>query len=123
EDFESSVIRTPEPEFRTKRMNQWVASAQAWLPHGAWEGLDRCGPIADGAEVVLGFDGSYRNDSTALVAISMDGHVNTVGVWERPDDADDSWTIPRGEVHKALEGCFSRWEVLRMYCDPAWWSE
>lgn len=123
EDFESSVIRTPEPEFRTKRMNQWVASAQAWLPHGAWENLDRCGAIADGAQVVLGFDGSYRNDSTALIAISMAGHVNTVGVWERPDDADDSWTIPRGEVHKALEGCFSRWDVLRMYCDPAWWSE
>jgi phage terminase large subunit-like protein len=26
-------------------------------------------------------------------------------------------------VHKALEGCFTRWDVRRMYCDPAWWAE
>ena len=32
EDFASAVLRTPENEFRTKRLNQWVSSAQAWLP-------------------------------------------------------------------------------------------
>ena len=36
QDFESAVRRTPEAEFRTKRLNQWVSSAEAWLPAGSW---------------------------------------------------------------------------------------
>ena len=31
-DFASAVRRTPEAEFRTKRLNQWVNSKMAWLP-------------------------------------------------------------------------------------------
>src|SRR5205823_6162931 len=37
EDFDSAVLRTPEAECRTKRLNQWVSTAQAWLPGGSWE--------------------------------------------------------------------------------------
>ena len=37
EDFESTIRRTPENEFRTKRLNQFVSSTRAWLPGGAWE--------------------------------------------------------------------------------------
>jgi phage terminase large subunit-like protein len=32
DDFETSVRLTPENEFRTKRLNQWVSSASAWSP-------------------------------------------------------------------------------------------
>jgi phage terminase large subunit-like protein len=32
EDFVSAVRRTPEPEFRTKRCNQWVNTSATWLP-------------------------------------------------------------------------------------------
>ena len=39
DDFASAVLRTPEPEFRTKRLNQWVSSMNAWLPTGKWETL------------------------------------------------------------------------------------
>jgi phage terminase large subunit-like protein len=66
DDFAASVVTTPEAEFRTKRLNQWVSSATAWLPAGAWDACaDLARHIEDGAEVVLGFDGSYNNDSTA----------------------------------------------------------
>src|SRR5207302_10172416 len=34
DDFTSVVARTPEPEFRTKRLNQWVAGLSQWLPYG-----------------------------------------------------------------------------------------
>lgn len=71
EDFEAAVKRTPEAEFRTKRLNQWVNTSQAWLPAGAW---DACRgdltAIPDGEEVCLGFDGSFNGDSTALVVVS-----------------------------------------------------
>ena len=125
EDFASAVIRTPESEFRTKRGNQWVASEVAWLPAGAWENLPTADPPADGTAVVLGFDGSYRNDSTALIAISLDDVpvVHVVGLWERPDDASDTWIIPRDEVETVLASAFERWDVRRMYCDKAWWAD
>lgn len=124
EDFASAILRTTESEFRTKRLNQWVASSVAWLPAGAWEDLPAADPPAAGAPIVLGFDGSYRNDSTALVAIGLDDAVvHVVGVWERPDDADDTWIIPRDEVESELAKAFERWDVRRMYCDKAWWAD
>ena len=64
DDFAAAVVTTPEAEFRTKRLNQWVSAATAWLPAGAWdECADLEREIPDGSEVVLGFDGSYNNDS------------------------------------------------------------
>ncbi|MEV6046046.1 terminase large subunit domain-containing protein [Streptomyces xanthochromogenes] len=60
--------KMPAPDFQTKRLNIWVNSAKAWLPDGVWdlcEAPDEV--IEEGAEVCLGFDGSYNNDSTALI--------------------------------------------------------
>ena len=57
-----------EPDFKTKRLNIWVTQAKVWLPDGVWERCeDASREIPDGAEVCLGFDGSFNNDSTALV--------------------------------------------------------
>ena len=53
-DFESSVRRTPEAEFRTKRCNQWVSSQTAWLPAGAWQGLRVERELSVDDEIVLG---------------------------------------------------------------------
>ncbi|MFZ9922670.1 MAG: terminase large subunit domain-containing protein, partial [Candidatus Nanopelagicaceae bacterium] len=39
EEMQSAVLRTPEAEFRTKRMNCFVSTQTAWLPSGAWETL------------------------------------------------------------------------------------
>jgi phage terminase large subunit-like protein len=60
--------KMPAPDFQTKRLNIWVNSAKAWLPEGAWDLCEAPGEvIEDGSEVCLGFDGSYNNDSTALI--------------------------------------------------------
>jgi hypothetical protein len=57
-----------EPDFKTKRLNIWVTQAKVWLPDGVWEKCeDASQEIPDGVEVCLGFDGSFNNDSTALV--------------------------------------------------------
>jgi phage terminase large subunit-like protein len=72
DDFSAAIVTTPEAEFRTKRLNQWVSAATAWLPAGAWEectDLER--EIPDGSDVVLGFDGSYNGDSTALAVCTI----------------------------------------------------
>lgn len=124
EDFASAVLRTPEPEFRTKRCNQWVSTAATWLPHGAWAQCVDERPIPDLAEVVLGFDGSFSNDSTALVAVQTGGvpHVDVVACWEIPPGADTSWRVPIADVEDAIRQACRRWKVREIVCDPFRWA-
>jgi phage terminase large subunit-like protein len=124
DDFHSVVARTPEPEFRIKRLNQWVASLSNWLPFGAW---DTCGTgelIPDGEDVVLAFDGSHNNDSTAITAatIGPNPHHQVVECWDRPPDADDTWKVPVLDVEDAIRDACRRWQVHHIVCDPFRWS-
>lgn len=128
EDFHSSVLRTPEAEYRTKRMNQWVSTAQAWLPAGAWDECEAGQPIPDGADVVLGFDGSFNNDSTALVVVSCPQgeddkpYVDVVAAWEKPSDAGNEWSVPIFDVEDEIRKACRRWQVREIVCDPFRWA-
>lgn len=128
EDFEAAVRRTPEAEFRTKRLNQWVNTASAWLPAGAWDACAGAGGVPDGAEVTLGFDGSFNGDSTALVVVSCPSggdelpHVDVVEAWERPSTAGNEWTVPILDVEAAIRAACRRWNVREIVCDPYRWG-
>jgi phage terminase large subunit-like protein len=124
EDFAAAVLRTPENEFRIKRCNQWVSDATAWLPGGAWDALVVEQDILPGAEVVLGFDGSFNGDCTALVAVTVAErpHVQVVEAWERPVDADDSWQVPILDVEASIRAACRRWQVREIACDPFRWA-
>ena len=107
-DFESMVKRTPEAEFRTKRCNQWVSSQNAWLPSGVWDSLHGEVVVDDFADVVLGVDGSFNGDTTAIVAVTVPKskdekpHVWLVKAWEKqPNDADD-WRVDTLEVEQTV---------------------
>jgi hypothetical protein len=79
--------------FRAWRLGQWPQVIDnAWLPPGAWDACaDPTRSIEDRAEVVLGFDGSFSGDCTALVAVTVDPrpHVHLVALWEAPEGARD----------------------------------
>ena len=124
EDFRSAVLKTPESEFRTKRANQWVSTATTWLPAGSWDVCKDARPIPDLAEVVLGFDGSFSNDSTALVAVQVGDipHVDVVECWERPRDAAPGWRVPIAAVEDAIRAACRRWQVREIVCDPFRWA-
>lgn len=124
EDFRSSVLRTPEAEFRTKRCNQWVATAHTWLPVGAWEACESDDEILPGSEVVLGFDGSFSNDSTALVVVSVGDkpHVDVVECWEKPATEGNDWRVPIVEVEEAIRAACRKWQVREIVCDPFRWA-
>jgi phage terminase large subunit-like protein len=124
EDFHATVRRTPENEFRTKRLNQWVAAVQAWLPAGAWDACADPRPVPDDVDVVLGFDGSFNGDSTALVAVSCEDvpHVDVAACWERPADAEPGWQVPIIEVEDAIRAACRRWSVREVVCDPFRWA-
>lgn len=128
EDFHSAVLRTPEAEFKTKRMNMFVSTSTAWLPDGSWSSLAQPSrePIP-GEDVVLAFDGAFSNDSTALVAWMLGGekpHLMVVGLWERPEDADSSWHVPIAEVEQTIINTArdERFNVREIIFDPARWQ-
>lgn len=84
-----------------------------------WRGLAVVDTIADGELVTLGFDGSVRDDTTALVACRVsDGLLVTLGVW----GPDGSGMVPRDDVDQAVRSAFDRFEVWRMYADPPYWQ-
>lgn len=132
DDFASAVLRTPEHEFRTKRLNQWVNVKNAWLPAGAWDEIkDETVALEPGDEYYLGFDGSWKNDSTALVAVIMprfEGDVFRViraGSWEK-DFAihDDSWVIDKQEVaNYVIEFVRANPGLREMVCDETYWQD
>lgn len=116
-----------EHEFRRLARNEWVAVKNQWLPVGLWEKLARPPkqrkPPPDGAEVVLAFDGSYNNDSTALVGwVPGEDYGFVVEVWERPGD-EEGWIVPRGDVKATVALAMGRWKVLELVCDPPGWYE
>jgi phage terminase large subunit-like protein len=125
EDFASKLIRTPEPEFRTKRCNQWVNSVNGWFPGGVWETLADAGrEIPDGTDVVLAFDGSISGDSTIIDVITVEEHphVSLVQAWEKPADQPE-WRVPRGEVKDVIRDCCRRWNVREIAWDEFLWLD
>lgn len=87
--------------------------------------------IPEGSRIVLGFDGSRTNDSTAIVGIGMEAlrknvmgesvhPANLMGIWEKTG-ADSKWQVPVDEVMDTMDDIFSRYEVIALYCDTSYW--
>lgn len=104
-------------------LNQLVRASDRAFDAEQWKALARQGvEIPAGALVVLGFDGSRRQDSTALVATEVStGHQVLVKAWERPAGVEE-WEVPALEVNAAVEAAFDRWDVWRLYADPPHWE-
>lgn len=129
EDFESAVRRTPEPEFRTKRMNQWVSSINSWLPAGAWDSCRDEFEIKPDDEIVLGFDGSFSGDASVIVGATIPKddepvRVFMVKAWEKDLQIhDDDWRVDIGEVEDTIRAfCASHPNVREIACDPFRWQ-
>lgn len=122
DDFRSAVKQTPENEFRTKRLNQWVSSHSAWLPQGAWDGCAGAEVPADGTPIVVGFDGSYSGDSTGLVGCTLDGELFVIDAWERTQADGPEWRVDILDVENAIRAACARWDVREIACDPYRWQ-
>ena len=121
--LEFDRTRLAEHEFRRFRLGQWTATDQAWLPYGAWAACAAPGvPVPPpGTRVWLGFDGSYSNDSTALVGVTEDQHVFVAGCWENPGRA--GWRVPRAQVKERMAEAFDTWNVVELLADPPYWEQ
>jgi phage terminase large subunit-like protein len=113
----------PRFEFERYHLAQWTAAAEMWLPPGAWDGcVDASRTIPDGSKVALAFDGSYNNDSTAIVVCSIDEkpHLDVVECWQH--DGTGDWTVPIADVEETLRQACTRWNVREIAADPFRWA-
>ncbi|CAB4184368.1 COG4626 Phage terminase-like protein, large subunit [uncultured Caudovirales phage] len=124
DDLTSAKRRTPEAEFRTKRLNQFTSTATAFLPNGAWDACaDTTLSLSKDDPIVVGHDGSFSNDSTAIVACRIsDKALFVLGHWERAIDADLSWRVPVEEVEARMLEICKQYTVNEITCDPFRWQ-
>ena len=125
EDFESSIKRTPEAEFRTKRINQWVSSQQIWLPTGTFEACANGETQPpEGVEIVLGFDGSFSGDASVVVGCTTEEkpHIFLIKAWEKQLTDRDDWRVDIAEVEQTIIEAAKKWQVREVVCDPFRWQ-
>ena len=121
DEFESAHRRTAEAPFIRYRLNGWTKVENSWLGAGVFEALGSDRRLEPGERVVLGFDGAFAGDSTALVACTVDEprHLEIIGLWEKPDDQSAmGWRTPVHEVYAEIVEAFDRFNVVELAADP-----
>ncbi|MCW2904914.1 MAG: hypothetical protein JWO67_7179 [Streptosporangiaceae bacterium] len=109
--------------------NRLVSGSGSWLDREKWDARAARRDVPDGAQVVLGFDGSDVEDWTGIRAETLDGYqfTPTFGPDALPtiwNPADYGGQVPRLEVDAAVEELIRRFDVVRMYADsPEWETE
>jgi len=115
------VKTTRESRFRRFHLNQRMSLDGAWLPVGAWDACRQPFTIPDGVEVVLGFDGSFNGDCTALVVVTVDRdrpHIDLVELWQPASGQQ----VPIMVVEDAIRNACKRWQVRELVADPYRWA-
>jgi phage terminase large subunit-like protein len=124
EDFEATVVKTPENDFRRFRLGQWTSTKESALPFGAWdECADPDREVPQGAEVVLGLDPSFERDATALIGATVEErpHLFVVDIWEQSPD-DPGWRVPVADVLAAIREMATYFTVREVAFDPPRWG-
>jgi phage terminase large subunit-like protein len=99
----------------------WAATESTWISPADWDACLAPGvALADGDQIVLGFDGSEKRDATVLAAARLDGFVVPLAIWKRPPRVEE-WRVPRREVHEAVAHAFETYDVLELAADPPGW--
>lgn len=127
ESIAASFMDRSKPVSHNRRMfyNQVVAKEDALFSEAEWDACKVPGAtLADGEEVVLGFDGGKTDDATALIAKRIsDGVVFPVMIWEKPPSyVETGWEIDRTEVDSYVHWCFKTLDVKAFYADVALWE-
>lgn len=111
--------------FRRVWLNQSVAGSGRAYDVQRWRELAKPDyRIPEGADVTLGFDGARRKDATAIIATEIEtGFQQVIGIWERPDYADDDWEMPQHDIDEAMHYAFDLYRVALVFADPPYWTE
>jgi phage terminase large subunit-like protein len=105
--------------------NRLVRGADKAFNPLVWAKLARRGYMpADGALIVIGFDGAKYEDATAIIGTEVKtGFQWVLGIWEKPlGPSGQGWETPAAEVDEVLRAAMKRWKVWRVYADPPHWE-
>jgi len=125
DEFEAAHKSTPQAAWIRFRLNGWTKTENSWLPQGAFDACKSKRRLQEGEAVVLGFDGSWSGDSTALVACSIDDpkHVELIGLWERPlDQHVQGWRVNVDDVSRTIREAAEKYTCVEIACDPYRWE-
>lgn len=109
---------------RADFLNQITHAADAWLSQPDWAACLSKESLRDGDVVTLGFDGSVRDDASALVACRVeDGHLELLLCDEKPlPPRDRGWQVDREAFDAQVRSAMERFQVVGFYADPAHWQ-
>jgi len=116
--------KTRESTFRRARLCQFATDTDgAFLPAGVWDSLSTEAGIPDGSDVVLALDGSFSDDTTALLlaTVAAEPHFDVLAVWERPP-GDETYRVPIADVEQKIRDACKRWHVVEIIADPFRWT-
>lgn len=106
--------------------NRIVAGLGSWMDGDKWDARIKPLPkFPRKTQIVLGFDGSDTDDWTGIRAETREGFQFTPVTADGPtiwNPADHGGKVPRLAVAAAVEELFETFDVLRLYCDPPYWT-
>lgn len=106
-------------------LNHIVAAEDSWIsPVELNKCEDKTLKLKENDKIVLGFDGSRTNDSTALVAIRVkDCSFYLLGIWEKPLGAlGKDWVVDSTDVRNRVAHTFNRYNVVAFLSDVREWE-
>lgn len=101
-------------------LNRKQAEGAKAFDGAQWDSLaDREHVVPAGARITVGIDGARFVDALAMIATEVKtGFQWPLGIWERPDQADDDYEHPMDDVDAILADAMERYDVWRVYIDP-----
>lgn len=105
-------------------LNQPSTDTDKYMDAVAWKQAAEPEILEPGTEVILGYDGSRKDDATVLVASRVsDGKIFQIACWERPPGPSGyNWEVPRVEVDEVVRETFEKYKVLKIWADPSGWQ-
>lgn len=116
-------IRDPSnPPHLSRRfyLNQVIAPDDAFLASHEWDALaDPTKVVLPTDEIVMFFDGSKNDDSTALVGCRIsDGHVFMLAGWDKPAGPQGAdWEVDKSEVDRTVRRVLREYNVKAFFGD------
>lgn len=114
--------RSKVDESKRKFLNWPTVVEDAWTTPEQWARLAGRRDVDPDEAVVLFFDGSKSQDSTALIGCCVDdGYMFTLGVWE-PHLGPSGAVVPVEEVDATVERAFGSLNAVAFFADVREWE-